>query len=67
MSPAIHQAMVIAAALRFYSRTGYKANRAYTPSNMMKMATKITGQSFKPRAYEDAADALSDWVKEMTQ
>lgn len=54
-------AAVIASALRLYARTGIKANRAYTPKNMMAMATKITGKKFKARDYFGAADAIDAW------
>lgn len=48
----------IATALRLYARTGLKANRAYTPTNMMRAAAHHTGQTFKARDYEGAAAAL---------
>lgn len=62
MNTNIYQAIVIKSALRLYAHHGIKANRAYTPSAMMRMATKITGQRFKPRDYIGAADALERWV-----
>lgn len=58
----VYRAVVIANALRFYARTGFKVNRAYTPSNMMRAAREITGQAFRPRDYTGAADALSSWA-----
>lgn len=53
-----YQTLAIAQALEFYAKTGMKVNRAYTPTNMMRMASKITGRTFKPRAYVEAAQAL---------
>lgn len=55
------RAAVIESALRLYARTGLKANSHYTPKNMMRTASEITGESFKPRAYLAAADALRKW------
>lgn len=53
-----YRAITIAAGLRLYARTGMKPNRAYTPKAMMKAAQAITGQTFKPRDYQAASDAL---------
>lgn len=61
----IYRASAIASALRFYARTGMQANRAYTPSAMMKAAAQITGQKFKARDYAGAADALTAWAGAM--
>lgn len=55
-------ALTMATALKPYARTGIKANRAYTPKNMMAMATKITGKTFKARDYMGAHDALREWA-----
>lgn len=60
----IYQAVVMKQALRLYKDTGIKANRMYTPRNMMAMATKITGKQFKPRDYDGAIVALSKWIEE---
>jgi hypothetical protein len=59
---AIFRAIVIAAALDMYATTGMRANRAYTPTAMMAAARKITGRTFKARAYALAADALRSWA-----
>ena len=55
------RALAIASALDLYARTGMKANRAYTPSNMMRVAKEITGKTFKARDYTGAATALREW------
>ena len=57
-----YRATVVASALRLYARTGMKANRAYTPANMMRVAQEIIGQKFKARDYLGAADALKAWA-----
>lgn len=57
----VYGAAVVASALRLYARTGIKANRAYTPKNMIATAAKITGKQFKARDYLGAAKALDDW------
>lgn len=64
MNPYIFQAKVIASALRLYAKTKTKVNRAYTPTNMHAMVTKITGKTFKRSQYLEAADALDTWVRE---
>jgi hypothetical protein len=56
------QAIVIARALDLYRTTGMRANRAYTPKAMMATASRILGRTFKPRAYQEAADALRAWA-----
>lgn len=48
--------------LRLYARTGIKPNRDWTPKNMMTMAAKITGQKFKARDYNGAAEALQEFI-----
>jgi hypothetical protein len=58
---AIFRATVIEHALRLYAKTGIRANRAYTPSAMMRAATDITGRKFKARDYLGAADAIRAW------
>jgi len=58
VTPRHFQAAIVASALKMYIKTGMRANRAYTPKSMMRTATAITGQSFKPRDYEGAAMAL---------
>ena len=59
------QAIAVAHALRFYAKTGMKMNRMYTPTNMLKVASSITGKKYKARAYVEAADDLQKWANEM--
>jgi hypothetical protein len=56
----VYQCKVIASALRLYAKTGMKANRAYTPTNMLRTASALTGKSFKRGQYEEAAVALTE-------
>lgn len=64
--PRRYQAVVLKAALKLYRDTGMKANRAYTPKNMMATASKITGETFKPRDYSGAIAALAKWIDDKT-
>lgn len=64
IEPRLFQALVVAKALEMYARFGIKANSAYTPANMMRTATRITGRTFNARDYEGAARALRKWVNE---
>lgn len=59
----IFRAQVMASALRLYARTKMQVNRAYSPKNMMKAASQILKKEFSPRAYQQAADELTAWVK----
>lgn len=57
------QALVIASALELYARTGIRAGRAYTPSKMLAMASKLTGKTFKRGEYLPAASAIRELLK----
>ena len=59
----VFRAAAIASVLRLYARTGLKANRAYTPSAMLRVAGEITGRKFKRGQYHEAADALGEFVQ----
>lgn len=59
----VYQAAVVKSALKLYAKTGMKANRAYTPKNMMATASAITGKKFKARDYEGAIKALEEWIE----
>ena len=58
----VFQAITIKSALKLYANTGMKANRAYTPKNMMAMVTKITGQKLAARDYMGGVKALENWI-----
>lgn len=55
----VYVATVLASGLRLYAKTGIKPGRSWTPKNMMAKAAEITGLTFKARAYNEAADALT--------
>lgn len=63
IDPRRYQIAAIAKALRFYSVTGMKVNRLYTPKNMIAKAEELTGQKFKKRDYVRAAMALEEMLK----
>ena len=56
--PNVFRAVVIEHALRLYAKTGMKANRMYTPTNMLKAAASMTGFTYKRGQYLQAADDL---------
>lgn len=55
---AAYQALAIAKALELKARSNIRVNSAYTPTKMMQMARKLTGQKFAARDYLGAAAAL---------
>lgn len=56
--PTTYQRVAIAKALELYVKTGMLVNRAYTPTNMLKTASRLTGQKFRRGEYLKAAEAL---------
>lgn len=56
------RAIALKSALKLYAATGIKANRAYTPKNMMTTAKAITGKTFKARDYAGAIKALEEYL-----
>jgi hypothetical protein len=50
-----YRAVVIKHALILYAETGMKANRMYTPTNMLNAAAGITGKTYKRGQYVQAA------------
>ena len=63
MNPRIYQALAIAKGLEVYAACGLKVNRDYTPSNMIRMANKITGHIYRRGQYKAAALALREWAQ----
>lgn len=57
-SPRGFQCIAIASALEFYAKTKMKVNSAYTPTNMLATANKLTGKNFKKGQYIEAATEL---------
>lgn len=63
----LYAASVLRSAIRLYVHTGMKANRAYTPSNMLAAASKISGESY-PRGKAGLRLAYADltaWIEAM--
>lgn len=58
IDPTIYQALAIASALKLYASTKIKVSSSYTPTAMMRTATRITGQTFRARDYLGASAAL---------
>lgn len=55
-------AVVLKSAIKLYAKTGIKANRAYTPTNMLAKAGEITGKKFKRGQFDAAVEALDEWL-----
>ncbi len=61
----LFQAIVVKHAMKLYLKTGLKVNRAYTPTNMRKVATKITGHQYtaSKNGLALALDDLTKWLE----
>lgn len=55
--------LTVASALSLYAKTGMKANRAYTPTNMLAFVERTTGKKFKRGQYAEAAEYLKEFAK----
>lgn len=59
--------VVLKSAISLYLKTGMKANRDYTPTNMLRKAGEITGKTYKrgqlQLAYDDLTKKLEDLKK----
>ena len=55
--------LTVATAMKMYARTGIKANRNYTPKNMLAFVEQQTGRKFKRTQLSEAADWLLDFAK----
>lgn len=60
----VFRAITMKHALQLYAKTGMKANRAYTPTAMLAVATEYTGKKYKRGQYDLAAQDLDTWIKE---
>ena len=58
----VFAALTVAKALDLYAKTGMRVNRAYTPTNMIAMAKRVTGKKLAARDYTGAATALREWA-----
>ncbi len=53
-----YRALAVRHGLKFYASTGMKPNRAWTPKNMMRVASEYTGNKYKRGEYLKAADDI---------
>jgi hypothetical protein len=67
MSPDIYQATYIKYGLRHYLRHHKPINCTCTPTHMMRIASLITGVTFKPRDYTGAILALDRYLRRLGQ
>lgn len=56
-------AITLKSAIKLYINTGMKANRAYTPTNMLRKAGELTGKSYKKGQLKLAYDDLVELLK----
>jgi hypothetical protein len=54
------QLIMITSAMRLYINTGMKANRSYTPANMLAYASTLTGKTYKRTALKEAYNDLRE-------
>lgn len=52
-------------AIKLYVKTGMRANRAYTPTNMLRAASRYTGKSYRRGQLAKAAEDLDSWIAAM--
>ena len=57
--------ITLKSALSLYAKTGMRVNRAYTPTAMMRTASRMTGRTFKARDYAGAIAALEETIAEV--
>jgi hypothetical protein len=62
VTPRLYVAIALRAALRTYRDHKIMVNRSYTPANMLRTASNITGKKFKPGHYDHAIAALTVWI-----
>jgi hypothetical protein len=58
----VYRASALAAACKLYANTKMLVNRAYTPTNMLKVAEQITGKKFKRGEHMKAHTELKAWA-----
>ena len=56
--------VVLKSAISLYLKTGMKANRAYTQTNMLRKAGEITGKTYKRGQLQLAYDDLTKKLEE---
>jgi hypothetical protein len=58
-------ARTIARACRLWAEHRIKVNRQYTPTAMLKAASRITGKAYKQGQHAEAAADLKTWADTM--
>ena len=60
----MYRMAVICSALKLYMKTGMKANRMYTPGNMVRQVTQKTGKTYKRGkvGMTEAFNDLEQWI-----
>ena len=56
----VYQALVIKKACELYAKHKMQVNRAYTPTAMLKAASRITGIEYKRGQHAQAASDIAD-------
>jgi len=60
----LYAAAVLRSAIKLYLKTGMRANRMYTPANMLLVAGNHTGKPYKRGQLQLAFDDLGVWIEE---
>ena len=58
-----YRAIALRSGLSLYAKTKMKPNRAWTPSNMLRAASEITGMHYRRGDYLRAVTDLSIWIE----
>lgn len=59
------QAVQLKSFLRLYAKTGIRPTRGVGPTQMLALASSITGHKYKRGAFLEAAEDLSTWIETM--
>ena len=57
--------ITLKSAIKLYIQTGMKANRAYTPTNMLRKAGELLGKTYKRGQLQQAHDDLAAKLEEI--
>lgn len=57
-----YRAIALKHGLRLYAKTKMKPNRDWTPTNMLRAASQITGKVYRRGEYERAIHDLNGWL-----
>lgn len=56
------RAVALKIGLSMYAKTGMQPNRMWSPRNMLRAASGITGKAYKRGAYAAAIADLETWI-----